>query len=109
MTDNERFELFITTIRHNRTIWLLEAKPGLFAMLEDNNENAYIPIWHTEAEAQNAAQGDWQTYQASPMAFGELHEWLKELETDAIDIAVFPDENEKILPLKPPHFKQLIS
>lgn len=109
MTDNERFELFVTTIKQNRTIWLLEAKPGLFAMLEDHNENSYIPVWHSEEETLKAAQGEWETYQTTSMTFGELHEWLKELETDAIDIAVSPDENGKILPLKPFQLKQLIS
>lgn len=34
----ELLKSFISEVRENDTLWLLEAKPGLFAMVEDGEE-----------------------------------------------------------------------
>ena len=40
----ELLKNFISEVRENGVFWLLEAKPGLFAMVEDGEENSYIPV-----------------------------------------------------------------
>ena len=77
-------------------MWLLEAKEGFFAMLEDNNGESYIPLWESEELASKAAQGDWEGSAVTDMGFSELGHWLKELAADEIDIAVSPETDGEI-------------
>lgn len=91
-----KLEQFINAILETRKVWLLEAKEGFFAMLEDNSGDSYIPIWESEELAQKAAQGDWEGYTVTTMGFSELAQWLKELANDEIDIAVAPEAEGEI-------------
>lgn len=91
-----KLEQFIATILETRKVWLLEAKEGFFAMLEDNDGESYIPLWESETLAKKAAQGDWEGYTVADMGFSELGSWLKELAADEIDIAVSPETDGEI-------------
>ena len=91
-----KLEQFIATILETRKVWLLEAKEGFFAMLEDNDGESYIPLWESEDLARKAAQGDWEGYTVADMGFSELGSWLKELAADEIDIAVSPEADGEI-------------
>ena len=86
----EKLELFLKAILETRKVWLLEAKEGFFAMLEDGDGEPYIPLWESEELAQMAAQGDWEGYTVTDMGFSELGHWLKDLAADEIDIAISP-------------------
>ena len=86
----QRLQKFINAILETRRVWLLEAKEGFFAMLEDNDGVSYVPLWESEELASKAAQGDWEGYTVTDMSFSELIHWLKELAADEIDIAVSP-------------------
>ncbi len=92
----DKLNQFIASILETRKVWLLEAKEGFFAMLEDNEGEPYIPLWESEALAENAAQGDWEGYTVTDMGFSELYHWLKELAADDIDIAVSPSSDGEI-------------
>lgn len=92
----ERLEQFINAILATRKVWLLEAKEGFFAMLEDADGEPYIPLWESEKQAIHAAQGDWEEYTVTDMGFSELINWLKELAKDDIDIAVSPEADGEI-------------
>ena len=91
-----KLELFLKAILETRKVWLLEAKEGFFAMLEDNNGASYVPLWESEELAAKAAQGDWAGYTTTNMGFSELQQWLKELADDEIDIAVSPERDGEI-------------
>ena len=91
-----KLEQFIASILETRKVWLLEAKEGFFAMLEDNDGESYIPLWESEDLARKAAQGDWEGYTVADMGFSELGSWLKELAADEIDIAVSPEADGEI-------------
>ena len=80
----EKLEIFLNAILETRKVWLLEAKEGFFAMLEDADGEPYIPIWESETLAAQAAQGDWEGYTVTDMGFSELQQWLKELAADEI-------------------------
>lgn len=101
MTNNDndmnKLEQFIASIKETRKVWLLEAKEGFFAMLEDNKGESYIPLWESEVLAKNAAQGDWEGYTVADMGFSELMHWLRELAKDEIDIAVSPEAEGEIM------------
>ena len=104
----ERLEQFINTIRETRKVWLLQAREGFFAMLEDNDGNSYIPLWATEESAIKAAQGDWEGYTVSDMGFSELKHWLKELASDEIDIAAAPEKDGEIMALSSANMRKWI-
>ena len=91
-----KLEQFLKAILETRKVWLLEAKEGFFAMLEDNNGVSYVPLWESEELASKAAQGDWAGYTTTSMGFSELQHWLKELAADEIDIAVSPEKDGEI-------------
>ena len=91
-----KLETFINAILETRKVWLLEAKEGFFAMLEDNDGASYVPLWESEELAAKAAKGDWEGYSTTDMGFSELQQWLKELAADEIDIAVSPQADGEI-------------
>jgi hypothetical protein len=95
----EKLESFINAILETRRVWLLEAKEGFFAMLEDNKGNSYIPLWESEEKALQNVGGDWAGYTTTYMGFSELAHWLKELADDDINIAVSPEREGEITAL----------
>lgn len=101
----EKLELFLDAILKTRKVWLLEAKEGFFAMLEDSEGEPYIPLWESEEQAMKAAQGDWTGYGVTDMGFSELGHWLKELAADDIDIAVSPEADGEITAIPSQKFK----
>lgn len=101
-------ESFLDTISTTRKVWLLEAMTGMFAMLEDDNGNSYIPVWESEAAAKKAAVEDWEGYEVTEMGFSELAVWLKELTRDEIDIAVSPEKDGEIMAIASPNFRKWV-
>ncbi len=101
-------ESFLETIAETRVIWLLEARPGMFAMLEDGDGNSYIPVWASEDEAKKAAVEDWADYEVTEMGFSELAVWLKELTRDEIDIAVAPEKEGEIMAIASANFRKWV-
>ena len=101
-------EPFLETIATAKKVWLLGARDGMFAMLEDAEGNSYIPIWETEALAKKAAVDDWEEYKVTEMGFSELAVWLKELSRDEIDIAVSPEKEGEITAIASAKFRQWV-
>ena len=100
-----KLEQFLNSILESRKVWLLEAKEGFFAMLEDNDGEPYIPIWESEDKAAQAAQADWEGYTVTDMGFSELEHWLKELANDDIDIAISPESDGEITAISSAKFR----
>lgn len=101
-------EPFLDAIGQSRKVWLLEAMTGMFAMLEDNDGNSYIPLWESEELARKAAVDDWAGYQVTEMGFSELAVWLKELTCDEIDIAVSPEKDGEITAIASANFRKWV-
>ena len=99
---------FLEAIAQTRKVWLLEAMTGMFAMLEDDNGNSYIPVWESEELAKKAAVEDWEGYEVTDMSFSELEVWLKELTRDEIDIAVSPEKDGTILAIASANFRKWV-
>jgi hypothetical protein len=104
MTDQERYEYLLNAITKNEEIWLLQARPGLFAMFEDGGGQEYIPVWPTEDLANSYSEGDWKDYQSEPMGLAELYEWCVELKEDNVLIAAFPNNDSQAIPVNPDDF-----
>lgn len=88
-------EAFLDSIVDKNEVWLLESRPGMFAMLEDGDGESYIPIWASEQDARKLAVGEWSEYETSSMSFPELAVWLGELAHDDIDIIIAPEGDEE--------------
>ena len=101
-------EQFISAIQETRKVWLLQAMEGMFAMLEDNNGNWYVPAWESEDKANQAATGDWTGYHVTEMGFSELKHWLGELSRDEIDIAVSPEKDGQITAIASANFRKWV-
>ena len=97
--------MFLNQILEARKVWLLEAKEGFFAMLEDNDGEPYIPLWESEELAKKSAQGEWEGYSVTDMGFSELEHWLKELASDDIDIAISPVDDGEITAIPASNFR----
>ena len=104
----EKLKQFLDAILETRKVWLLEAKAGFFAMLEDNDGNSYVPLWESEAMAAKSAGGEWEGYTVTNMGFSELEHWLRELANDEIDIAVSPVNEGEITALSSANFRKWV-
>ena len=102
----ELLKNFISEVRQNDLLWLLEAKPGLFAMVEDGNENSYIPVWSNEADAVNNISDDWEEYSVTNMTIDEFVGWMRELHEDEIGIAISTGNGGQMLPIPALSMKQ---
>lgn len=108
MNNIELLKNFITEVKENDNFWLLEAKPGLFAMVEDGNENSFIPVWSKEQDALNNASDDWEGYNVSSMSIDEFVGWMRELHEDEIGIAISTGEDGQMLPMPALSMKQIL-
>ena len=98
--ENNLYEIFIDSIKENNELWLLKAFDGLYAMLEDNTGQEYIPVWNSKQKALDFAGEDWEGYSADSMKIYEFVNWLKELDNDEVMIAVSPGEDMHTIPIK---------
>lgn len=98
---------FIKEVKENDMLWLLEAKPGLFAMVEDGNENSFIPVWSNEKDALENASDDWEGYNVTNMNIAEFVGWMNELHSDEIGIAISTGEEGQMFPIPALSMKQI--
>lgn len=104
----EELQKFLQTINENGMLWLLEAKPGLFAMLEDGNENSYVAVYATEDDAKASISDDWADYTVANMSLAEFIGWTRELDEDKIGIAVPAGLEGQILPIPSKIMRQML-
>lgn len=104
----EEIQKFLHTVNANGMLWLLEAKPGLFAMLEDGSGNSYIPVWATKEEAEANIGDDWENYTVSTMEIAEFITWTRELGNDDIGIAISTGNEGQILPIPSNIMRQML-
>lgn len=103
----ETLKQFILKVQETNELWLLEAKPGLFAMVEDGDENSYIPVWADEKDARENIGDDWEDYNVANMNVDEFVGWMNELHEDNIGIAISTGEDGQMLPIPAKMMKQL--
>lgn len=100
---------FITEIKENKILWLLEARPGFFAMVEDNGENSYIPVWSKKQDAIDNANDDWEGYNVTGMSIDEFVDWMNELHEDNIGIAISTEQPGQMLPIAAKDMKKFFA
>ncbi|MBP5643252.1 MAG: DUF2750 domain-containing protein [Bacteroidales bacterium] len=104
----EELRNFLQTVNDNGILWLLEAKPGLFAMLEDGGGNSYIPVWASEDEAEANISDDWESYKVANMDIAEFITWTRELDGDNVGIAISTGNEGQILPIPSKIMRQML-
>jgi len=108
MTDSERFEKFLETVSASAEIWLLQASDGLFAMVEDSDGNAYIPLWSSQMACAEASKEEWSDYAVESMPINEFINWCKDLAEDDVRLGVEPDEDGRLLPIEASVFSDIL-
>lgn len=98
MDNVNQITAFLQAAEEKGELWLLEAKPGLFAMLEDGDGNSFIPVWASEEEAKSNISDDWCDYAVTTMGVDEFVDWLNELGNDGIGIALSSSISDSALP-----------
>lgn len=98
MDNVNQITAFLQATEEKGELWLLEAKPGLFAMLEDGDGNSFIPVWASEEEAKSNISDDWCDYAVTTMGVDEFVDWLNELGNDGIGIALSSSNSDSALP-----------
>lgn len=98
MDNVNQITAFLQAAEEKGELWLLEAKPGLFAMLEDGDGNSFIPVWASEEEAKSNVSDDWCDYAVTTMGVDEFVDWLNELGNDGIGIALSSSNSDSALP-----------
>ena len=106
MNNIELLKVFIAEVKENDNLWLLEAKPGLFAMVEDADENSFIPVWSKEKDALDNANEDWDEYNVTNMNIAEFVGWMNELHADNIGIAISSGNEGQMFPIPAKMMKQ---
>ena len=104
----EEIRIFLQTVNTNGVLWLLEAKPGLFAMLEDGSGNSYIPVWASEDEAKANISEDWESYKVANMDIAEFITWTRELDGDNVGIAISTGTEGRIFPIPSNIMRQML-
>ena len=104
----EEIQKFLQTVNTNGMLWLLEAKPGLFAMLEDGGGNSYIPVWATKEEAEANIGDDWANYTVATMEIAEFITWTRELGSDNVGIAISTGTEGQIFPIPSNIMRQML-
>lgn len=104
----DELKQFILNVKETNDLWLLEAKPGLFAMVEDADENSYIPVWNNKNEALDNACDDWEDYNVTSMKIDEFVDWMNELHEDNIGIAISNGNTAQILPVPALMMKKML-
>ena len=104
----EEIQKFLHTVNANGMLWLLEAKPGLFAMLEDGGGNSYIPVWAKKEEAEANIDDDWANYTVATMEIAEFITWTRELGSDNVGIAISTGTEGQIFPIPSNIIRQML-
>jgi hypothetical protein len=106
--NTSRFQHLLQEIKEKRMVWLLKASDGLYAMFEDDKEQAYLPVWPSESEAEKFSADDWEGYSADGMTLTEFLSWMQELKEDGILIGAYPDEDMQSMAVDPIELKKYI-
>ncbi len=91
------FNHFVEQAKTSRTLWLLQAAEGQFALLGDDSNVSFIPVWTDENTASKAVQDEWEGYQSVDMGLSEFINWMDELDEDGILVGLNPNEDSKVV------------
>jgi hypothetical protein len=106
--NSDRYVIFLNEIIAQKAVWLLKAHDGLYAMVEDNNNQTYLPVWPEEKSLKEFATDDWEGYMPERMNLAEFLDWMQELKTDEILIGVYPNSQMQSLAVDPMELKKQV-
>jgi hypothetical protein len=106
MTDNELYMQFLNNVLANKGVWLIQANEGMFGMLEDNNGQEYLPVWGDQGKADVFIDQEWDGYYSEKLPINEWINWLDELASDGVKIAVSPGTDKQTIPMEAQLLKQ---
>ena len=104
LTDEERLTYLLKESVTNNKLWILTDEHG--CMMLNTEEEDCIPVWPTEALAQQWINDDWQHCKAEAISLNKwFSRWTQGLMDDDLAIVIFPSQTQQGLILSPDEFE----
>lgn len=101
LTDNKRYELFISKVAEHGEIWSLGNEEGWVTVVTEEGENC-LPIWPHPDYAQDWVTGDWADCEPRMVALDVwLERWTQGLDQDETLLVVLPNLKEQAVLVDP--------
>jgi len=92
MTNSQPIKLFLNDVKPTQTLWALQDKKSEDWVVLDSlefEETEVMPIWSTQALAQEHCVEEWQDYVATAISLADWFEfWVDDLVADNIVIGL---------------------
>jgi hypothetical protein len=89
LSPDKRYAYLLKSVVHNQEIWILTDEHGC-VMLNTEDEDC-VPVWPSEAFAQQWANGDWETCVAKSITLKVWQQrWTHGLTDDDVELVAFP-------------------
>lgn len=92
MNNSQALTLFLNTVKSTQTLWALQDKKSEDWVVLDSlqfEETDVMPLWSTEALAQEHCVEEWKDYIATAITFADWFEfWIDDLLADNIVIGI---------------------
>ncbi|MCE2570516.1 DUF2750 domain-containing protein [Motilimonas eburnea] len=96
----QRYQYLVKETVKQQQLWILTDQHGC-VMLNTDDEDC-VPVWPSQAFAQDWATGDWQDCEAKAISLKDWQaRWTPGLEDDQLAIVVFPKIDEEGLVITP--------
>lgn len=101
LTDNKRYDLFISKVAEHGEIWSLGNEEGWVTVVTEEGENC-LPIWPHPDYAQDWVTGDWADCEPRMVALDVwLERWTQGLDQDETLLVVLPNLKEQAVLVDP--------
>ncbi|MHA7880529.1 MAG: DUF2750 domain-containing protein [Saccharospirillum sp.] len=104
---DERYEFALTHALDTQQVWSLRDSEGGVLMSTDDEE--CMPVWPDEAFARTWLSDDWADCEPFAISLDAwLQRWLPGMQTDGINVVVFPGADEDGLVLRPKTLREAL-
>jgi len=101
LSDNKRYELFVSKVAEYGEIWSLANEEGWVTVVTDEGENC-LPVWPHPDYAADWATGDWADCEPKMIPLDVwLERWTPGLDQDETLLVVLPNLKEQAVLVDP--------
>lgn len=106
-SSEQRYSYCLNEIRDNKLLWILTDDDGC-VMLNTEEEDC-VPVWPSEAFANDWANGDWAQCKALSISLNKWKSrWTQGLLDDDLSLVIFPNADEEGIVVFPDDFEQAL-
>ncbi|MGP4844400.1 DUF2750 domain-containing protein [Marinobacter sp. 1Y8] len=106
LNGEERYDYFLSEVAEDREIWILvNAENRFLKIVSEDGDVEYLPVWPRSDFAQNYAE-DADGLQPKSISLPEFFKkWVPGLESDGLEIGVFPGLDKTLWITEPAELK----